>query len=40
MPEGPRHQLTSGTWDATSVLLEAGEAIERTARSLPYVAGF
>ncbi|MBI4011411.1 MAG: 3-isopropylmalate dehydratase small subunit [Candidatus Rokubacteria bacterium] len=40
MPEGPWRQLTSGTWDATSVLLEAGEAIERTARSLPYVAGF
>ena len=40
MPGGPRHQLTSGTWNATSVLLEAGEAIERTARSLPYVVGF
>ena len=40
MPEGPRRQLTSGTWNATAVLLEAGEAIERTARSLPYVAGF
>jgi 3-isopropylmalate/(R)-2-methylmalate dehydratase small subunit len=40
MPEGPRCQLTSGTWDAMGVLLEAGEAIERTARRLPYVAGF
>lgn len=40
IPEGPRRQLTSGTWNATGVLLEAGDAIERVARSLPYVAGF
>jgi 3-isopropylmalate/(R)-2-methylmalate dehydratase small subunit len=40
MPEGPRCQLASGTWDAMGVLLEAGEAIERTARRLPYVTGF
>ena len=40
MPEGPRRQLTSGTWNATGVLLEASEAIERTARALPYVAGY
>ena len=40
VPEGTRQQLTSGTWNATGVLLEAGDAIERTARALPYVAGF
>jgi len=40
IPDGPRRQLTSGTWNATGVLLEAGEGIERVARSLPYVAGF
>lgn len=40
IPDGPRHQLVSGTWDGTAVLLEAGEAIEVTARRLPYLAGF
>jgi 3-isopropylmalate/(R)-2-methylmalate dehydratase small subunit len=40
MPDGARSHLLTGTWDATGVLLEAGEAIERTARALPYVGGF
>jgi len=40
VPEGTRQQLTTGTWNATGVLLEAGDAIERTARALPYVAGY
>jgi 3-isopropylmalate/(R)-2-methylmalate dehydratase small subunit len=40
MPEGPRNQLVGGTWDSTAVLLEAGAAIEATAKKLPYVAGF
>jgi 3-isopropylmalate/(R)-2-methylmalate dehydratase small subunit len=40
IPEGPRHQLVTGTWDSTAVLLEAGDAIEATARRLPYVSGF
>jgi 3-isopropylmalate/(R)-2-methylmalate dehydratase small subunit len=40
MPDGARSQLLTGTWDATGVLLEAGEAIERAARALPYVSGF
>jgi 3-isopropylmalate/(R)-2-methylmalate dehydratase small subunit len=40
MPDGPRNQLVGGTWDSTAVLLEAGAAIETTARKLPYVAGF
>jgi len=38
--DGHHRQLSDGTWDATSVLLEAGEAIERTAARLPYVDGF
>jgi 3-isopropylmalate/(R)-2-methylmalate dehydratase small subunit len=40
MPEGARGQLREGTWNATAVLLEAGDAIERCAESLPYVGGF
>ncbi len=40
IPDGPRRQLVDGSWDATSVLLEAGDAIERVAGSLPYVRGF
>ena len=37
---GHHQQLLAGTWDATAVLLEAGDAIEATARSIPYVNGF
>jgi 3-isopropylmalate/(R)-2-methylmalate dehydratase small subunit len=40
IPEGARHQLVSGSWNAMGVLLDAGDAIERTARALPYVSGF
>jgi 3-isopropylmalate/(R)-2-methylmalate dehydratase small subunit len=40
VPDGPRNQLVGGTWDSTAVLLDAGAAIEATARKLPYVAGF
>jgi 3-isopropylmalate dehydratase small subunit len=40
LPEGTRQQLLAGTWNATAVLLEAGDAIERTAARLPYVTGF
>ena len=40
MPDGPRNQLVNGAWDSTSVLLEAGAAIEATAGRLPYVKGF
>ena len=36
IPDGVRMQLMEGTWDATRVLLEAGEAIERTARGIAY----
>jgi 3-isopropylmalate/(R)-2-methylmalate dehydratase small subunit len=40
VPPGTRQQLLEGTWDATAVLLEAGDAIDRTAERLPYVRGF
>ena len=40
IPDGARNQLVSGSWNAMAVLLEAGDAIERTARALPYVSGF
>jgi 3-isopropylmalate/(R)-2-methylmalate dehydratase small subunit len=40
IPDGPRNQLVGGTWDSTAVLLEAGAAIEATAKRLPYVSGF
>ena len=35
--DGARQQLLSGTWNATAVLLEAGNAIEATAARLPYI---
>ena len=35
--DGARQQLLGGTWNATAVLLEAGDAIEATAERLPYV---
>jgi len=40
IPDGARRQLTSGTWNATGVLLEAGDAIEQVAGRLPYIAGY
>ena len=40
MPEGAKRQLLEGNWDATAVLLEARDAIQKTAATLPYVAGF
>jgi 3-isopropylmalate/(R)-2-methylmalate dehydratase small subunit len=40
LPDGPRSQFLAGTWDALAVLLEAGDAIDATARRLPYIAGF
>jgi 3-isopropylmalate/(R)-2-methylmalate dehydratase small subunit len=40
IPAGARDQLVEGTWNATSVLLGAGDAIEATAKRLPYVGGF
>ncbi len=40
MPEGARRMLLEGAWDATATLLEARDAIEATARRLPYLQGF
>jgi 3-isopropylmalate/(R)-2-methylmalate dehydratase small subunit len=40
IPDGSRKQLLEGTWNATSVLLDAGDAIEATAARLPYTRGF
>ncbi|MCI0547152.1 MAG: 3-isopropylmalate dehydratase small subunit [Candidatus Rokubacteria bacterium] len=40
IPDGPRHHLVDGSWNTTGVLLEAGPAIEATARRLPYIAGY
>ena len=40
LPDGARSQLREGTWNATAVLLEAGDTIERTAKALPYFHAF
>ena len=40
LPDGPREQLVTGTWDALGQLLEAVDEVESTAGKLPYVAGF
>lgn len=40
IPDGPRRQFLDGTWNSTQTLLEAGDAIERVARNLPYVTGY
>lgn len=37
MHEDHRRSLIEGTWDTISVLLEAGELIEKTAARLPYL---
>ena len=40
IPDGTREQLLEGSWNATSVLLDAGGQIESTAASLPYLKNF
>ena len=40
LPEGPRSQFLSGTWDALGQLIEDRQAIAATAASLPYTRGF
>ncbi len=38
--DGTRQALLEGSWNATAVLLEAGDSIETAAGRLPYVDGF
>ena len=38
--DGVRKALLEGSWNATAVLIDAGDAIERTAARLPYASGF
>ncbi len=40
LPAGARQALTSGTWDATGLLLDDFDQVRNVAASLPYVAGF
>jgi len=40
LPNGAREPLLAGNWDATAVLLEAGDAIERAGAALPYLENF
>jgi 3-isopropylmalate/(R)-2-methylmalate dehydratase small subunit len=40
LPAGTRKQLLEGTWDATRILLQAADAVQKTAKRLPYVSGF
>ena len=40
LPYGVRHQLLEGSWNATRVLLDAGDAIEATAARIPYLDAF
>jgi 3-isopropylmalate/(R)-2-methylmalate dehydratase small subunit len=40
MPEAVRAALRSGDWDATSLLVDHYEEVERVAARLPYVSGW
>jgi len=40
IPDGTRSQLLEGSWNATRVLLDAGDAIEATAARIPYLRAF
>jgi 3-isopropylmalate/(R)-2-methylmalate dehydratase small subunit len=40
IPDGTRVQLLEGTWDATTLLIDAGDAITATAEKLPYISGY
>ena len=40
LPAAARESFLAGTWDATGLLLDRFEDVERVARSLPYVSGF
>ncbi|MEJ2116684.1 MAG: 3-isopropylmalate dehydratase small subunit [Alphaproteobacteria bacterium] len=38
--EGARRQFVEGRWDATDVLMQAGDAIGKTAEKVPYFGGW
>jgi 3-isopropylmalate/(R)-2-methylmalate dehydratase small subunit len=40
MPASAREAFLSGAWDATGLLLERYDEVERTAARLPYLTGF
>jgi 3-isopropylmalate/(R)-2-methylmalate dehydratase small subunit len=40
IPDSVRSQLLEGSWNATHVLLDAGDAIEATAARIPYLDDF
>lgn len=40
LPAGARESFLEGTWDATGLLLDRFEDVERVANRLPYVSGW
>ena len=40
LPPAARESFLDGSWDATGLLLDRFEDVERTARRLPYIAGW
>jgi len=40
IPDGVRRQLLEGSWNATRVLLDAGDAIEAASARIPYLSDF
>jgi 3-isopropylmalate/(R)-2-methylmalate dehydratase small subunit len=40
IPEAARSALRSGNWDATALLLDRYDEVERTAAALPYLTGW
>jgi 3-isopropylmalate/(R)-2-methylmalate dehydratase small subunit len=40
LPAAARESFLEGTWDATALLLDRFDDVERTAKRLPYVAGW
>ena len=40
LPAGAREALTSGTWDATGLLLDDFDQVRSVAGKLPYISGF
>ena len=40
LPDAAKESFLEGTWDATGLLLDRYDEVERTAKRLPYVAGW